>query len=540
MTALEEVAEAVRGVFEHLEARHVGLLLRCVGASGPELDRHFLSGILRRLFDTGVAGENDEVGEGNPLGSLVELRLDAFQSLQHLGEFGRLVHFPVLLRSEPYARAVGSAATVRPAVGGRRGPSGCNELRNREARCENLRLECRHVLLVNERTLDRRNGILPDEVLFRNLGTEVAGDRAHVAVGQLEPRAREGVGELIGMLEETAGDLLVRRIEAERQVGREHRRLPLLRLVVGVRDDRFRVLGFPLKGARGTGRLHPFELEQVLEEVVAPLRRRRGPRDFETACDRVAREAGSVAARPAKALLFDRRRTRVFPDVLGLSGAVGFAERVSARDEGNGFLVVHRHAREGFTNVAGSRQRIAAAVRALGVHIDEAHLDGAERLRQLPLATVAIVLEPLLLVAPVNVLIRFPGIGASAAETEGLEAHGLESDVAGEDHEVGPGNLLAVLLLDRPEQAPRLVDVDVVGPGVQGRETLLPAATAAASVERAVGAGAVPGHADELRTIVAEVGRPPVLRVGHQRHEVLLERLIVELLELLGVVELLT
>lgn len=36
---------------------------------------------------------------------------------------------------------------------------------------------------------------------------------------------------------------------------------------------------------------------------------------------------------------------------------------------------------------------------------------------------------------------------------------------------------------------------------------------------------------------MAKVGRPPVLRVGHQGSEVLLEALIVELLELLGVVE---
>jgi hypothetical protein len=37
--------------------------------------------------------------------------------------------------------------------------------------------------------------------------------------------------------------------------------------------------------------------------------------------------------------------------------------------------------------------------------------------------------------------------------------------------------------------------------------------------------------------IVTEVGRPPVLRVGHEGIEVLLERIVVELLELFGVVE---
>jgi hypothetical protein len=51
--------------------------------------------------------------------------------------------------------------------------------------------------------------------------------------------------------------------------------------------------------------------------------------------------------------------------------------------------------------------------------------------------------------------------------------------VAGEDHQVGPGNLLAVLLLDRPEQAAGLVEVAVVGPAVDRRETLVAGAGAA-------------------------------------------------------------
>ena len=38
-----------------------------------------------------------------------------------------------------------------------------------------------------------------------------------------------------------------------------------------------------------------------------------------------------------------------------------------------------------------------------------------------------------------------------AAETESLETHRLQGDVAGENHEVGPGEFLAILLLDGPE-----------------------------------------------------------------------------------------
>ena len=141
--------------------------------------------------------------------------------------------------------------------------------------------------------------------------------------------------------------------------------------------------------------------------------------------------------------------------------------------------------------------------------------------------------------APVDVLIRLPDVLAAAAEAERLEAHRLQRDVPGEDHQVGPGDLPAVFLLDRPQQPAGLVEAHVVRPAVERSEPLLPPAAAAAAVADAVGAGAVPGHADEQRPVVAEVRRPPVLRVGHQRGEILLQRRLVEALELLRVVEIL-
>jgi hypothetical protein len=55
--------------------------------------------------------------------------------------------------------------------------------------------------------------------------------------------------------------------------------------------------------------------------------------------------------------------------------------------------------------------------------------------------------------------------------------------VAGEDHQVGPGDLVAVFLLDRPQQAARLVEVAVVRPAVERRKALrAPRATAAIAV----------------------------------------------------------
>ncbi len=283
----------------------------------------------------------------------------------------------------------------------------------------------------------------------------------------------------------------------------------------------------------------PFVAEQVPEEVAAPLRGRRGPGDFQAAGDRVTAFAGAKAALPAQALLLDAGRFGLRSHLFRIAGAVGLAEGVAARDEGHRLLVVHRHAGEGLADIPRRRDRVRVAVRAFRVDVDQAHLHGRERIFEIPVAGVALVFQPLALGAPVDVLFRFPDVLTPAAETEGLEAHRFQGDVAGEDHQVGPGNLPAVLLLDRPEQPARLVEVRIVGPAVEGRKALAAVARAAAAVAGAVGAGAVPRHADEQRSVVAEVRRPPVLRLRHQFTEVLLHGLQVETLELFGVVEIL-
>src|SRR5690606_39362973 len=90
-----------------------------------------------------------------------------------------------------------------------------------------------------------------------------------------------------------------------------------------------------------------------------------------------------------------------------------------------------------------------------------------------------------------------------------------------------------------PEDPARLVETDVVGPAVQRREALLAGVAAAAAVGHAVGSGAVPGHADHGGAVVAEVGRPPVLRGGEHLDDVGLQLVEVDLLERLRVVELL-
>src|SRR4029077_10559500 len=101
-------------------------------------------------------------------------------------------------------------------------------------------------------------------------------------------------------------------------------------------------------------------------------------------------------------------------------------------------------------------------------------------------------------------------VSPSAAETEGLKPHRLQGDVTAENHEVGPGDFPAVLLLDRPEQAARLIEAHVVRPAVEGRKSLCSGPCAASTIGDPVRACAVPRHTDEERPIVAIVGRPPI------------------------------
>ena len=171
--------------------------------------------------------EDDQVGERDLLAAgrrLVELALDALQGLEHLRQLRGLVRFPVLLRREANAGAVRAAALVRAAEGGRRRPGRRNQLRDGQARSQDLGLERGDVLVVDQLVVDRGDRVLPDQLFLRDLRAEVARARAHVAVRQLEPGAGERVRELVRVLHEAARDLLVGRVEAQREVGGQHRR----------------------------------------------------------------------------------------------------------------------------------------------------------------------------------------------------------------------------------------------------------------------------------------------------------------------------
>src|SRR5208337_3528180 len=123
-----------------------------------------------------------------------------------------------------------------------------------------------------------------------------------------------------------------------------------------------------------------------------------------------------------------------------------------------------------------------------------------------------------------------PDVLTPTCETERLEAHRLQGTVTGEDHQIGPREFPAVLLLDRPQQPSGLVEAYIVGPAIEGRKALSAGGGAAPAVGDAVRAGAVPRHPNEERPVMAIVGWPPVLRRRHHRLDVRLQGIQVEFL----------
>ena len=130
-----------------------------------------------------------------------------------------------------------------------------------------------------------------------------------------------------------------------------------------------------------------------------------------------------------------------------------------------------------------------------------------------------------------------PDIFAAETEAKGFQPHRLVRDIACEDDEICPREPITVFLLDGPQQAPRLVEIGIVGPGVQRRETLITGARAAASIGDAISSRGMPRHADHQTAVMTPVSRPPVLAGRHQRGQVFLHDSEVEFFDLVKVVK---
>src|ERR1700678_2661919 len=141
-----------------------------------------------------------------------------------------------------------------------------------------------------------------------------------------------------------------------------------------------------------TFRQLPFIAEQVGEEAVAPLGRRRGPNHFETAADRVAAVTVAKFILPSKALIFDVGAFWLIAYIIsGNAGAVRLAESVTAGNECDGLLIVHRHARKRLSNIACRGNWIWLSIRPFRIHIDQTHLHRAEGILKITIPGVTFV-----------------------------------------------------------------------------------------------------------------------------------------------------
>ena len=146
---------------------------------------------------------------------------------------------------------------------------------------------------------------------------------------------------------------------------------------------------------------------------------------------------------------------------------MGFTESVPAGNQGHRFFIVHSHPGKSLPDIFRSSDGIRVAVRPFRIHIDQAHLHGCQRIFQVAFAGIAFISQPFGFGPPVNVLQRLPYILTSPGKAKGFKAHGFKGYIAGQYHQVSPGYFAAILLLDRPEQPARLVEVHIVGPAVE-------------------------------------------------------------------------
>ena len=459
---------------------------------------------------------------------------------QHFGQLFRLIARPVLLRGKADTRAIGTAAQVGLAEGARAVPCGCDHLSHAQVRGCDCRLHRVHVIARGT----RRHRIHPDQVFGRGVGADVAVARAHVAVGQLEPCAGKGVGEVVGIGHELLADGVVCRIHLQAHVRIRHHRHHALGRVGRVNRH---VLFLDADGAplvctgRGFGQF-PLIAEQQVEIAHVPLRRVLGPCAFDAGGHGIGCSAVQVRVHPAKALILDPARFRLCAQQARIAVAMGLADGVATGGQRRGFLIVHRHAGEGDAHLLGGVFRVRHTVHAFGVHVDQAHMHGRQRrIERVGLLDVLVALgciaHELILGAPVDVLLRVPDVFTAKGEAIGVQAHILIGDGARQQDQVGPAQLVAVLLLHRPQQAARLVEVAVIGPGVEGGKADVAACAATAPVHHPVRPGGVPGEADHQAAVMTPVCRPPVLTFVQQGLHIRLHGVEIQRLHFLTVVE---
>src|SRR6056297_422921 len=261
-----------------------------------------------------------------------------------------------------------------------------------------------------------------------------------------------------------------------------------------------------------------FELvvEQVLEIKHTPLSRLLSPGSFQAAGYRIGSFTGTEAVLPSETLHFDRGFFRIVSQMFFRSRAMHFSECVSAGNECNGFFIIHGHTFKRLPYIFCRFFGIGHSIRPFRVHINQSHVVGSKPSLKITRVIMTLICQPFMFRPPVDVYFRFPYILAAGAKSKCLKTHRLKGHITGKNHQVSPGNFSAIFLLYRPKQTSCLVKAHVIRPAVEGSISLVSCASAAATIGHTVDSGTVPCHTDKQGTIMTPVGRPPVLRVGHQ------------------------
>src|SRR4029077_7014968 len=104
---------------------------------------------------------------------------------------------PTPLRFETDARPIRPTALVAVSERRSRRPRREDELRYRQARVEEPALERHDVVGIDELMIDLWHRVLPDQAFGRDQWPQVALDRAHIDVRELEPGSRKRARQLI-------------------------------------------------------------------------------------------------------------------------------------------------------------------------------------------------------------------------------------------------------------------------------------------------------------------------------------------------------
>ncbi|KAI6774072.1 hypothetical protein HG531_000921 [Fusarium graminearum] len=427
------VGEAIGEGLEVVELGDVGHLLSSIDtARGEGNDNVLKTGILGSLLNSGNTAENNKIGKGNLLGAGlgVELLLDALESRQDLLELLGVVAGPVDLRLESNAATVGTTTLVGSTEGRSGFPGSRNQLGNIETvGSENGSLEARNILVGDNISLALREGILPDELLLRDIGSEVSRSRSEITVEKLVPSLCEGLVHLLGVLEPALANLVVGVVVDEGEIRGEHGGAAELAL-----DERIGVVNsavecLPLVGASWRLDEGPLVAEKTLEEVVAP------PEiyNFETTGLLVGAVALTNTVVPSETHLSKSMLCWSSRRYLLTSGnsTVSLSKGVSTDDKSSGLLIVHAHTAKGLTDIKGGSLGVGGTVRTLRVDVDQTEVSSTKRLLELVgtlvdvsaavVADIVTLGDECSLGTPVDGLIGLPGVGTATGETKGLE-----------------------------------------------------------------------------------------------------------------------